>query len=75
MVKVLAQLAEMCVLSPTWFHFFSVSDVKRKFNSYKEITCIKVSHVYNICVTLLGDAGWIGGLTKVMIYLVCANQH
>ena len=26
-------------------------------------------------VTLLGDVGWIGGLTKVMIYPGCTNQH
>ena len=26
-------------------------------------------------VTLLRDAGWIGGLTKVAIYPTCTNQH
>ena len=26
-------------------------------------------------VTILRDAGWIDGLTKVSIYLVCTNQH
>ena len=28
-----------------------------------------------VCVTSLGDAGWIGRLTKVVIYPTCANQH
>ena len=28
----------------------------------------------SIYVTFLRDAGWIGGLTKVMIYPTCANQ-
>ena len=28
-----------------------------------------------ICVTSLRDAGWISGLTKVTIYLMCTNQH
>ena len=31
--------------------------------------------IYSIYVTLLGDVGWIGGLTKVMISAVCANLH
>ena len=31
--------------------------------------------LYNIYVTILRDAGWIGGLTKVTIYTMCANQH
>ena len=26
-------------------------------------------------VTFLGDAGWIGGLTKVVIYPMCTNLH
>ena len=26
-------------------------------------------------VTVLGDTGWIGGLTKVMNYPICTNQH
>ena len=26
-------------------------------------------------VTFLGDVGWIGGLTKVVIYPTCANSH
>ena len=30
------------------------------------------THIY---VTSVGDAGWIGGLTKVMIYPTCANLH
>ena len=28
-----------------------------------------------IYVTFLRDAGWIGGITKVAIYPMCANQH
>ena len=29
--------------------------------------------MWHIYVTFLGDAGWIGGLTKVVIYPVCTN--
>ena len=28
-----------------------------------------------VCVAILGDAKWIGGLTKVTMYPVCANLH
>ena len=34
-----------------------------------------IGNEFHIHVTLLWNAKWISGLTKVMIYHACANQH
>ena len=37
--------------------------------------CICMSAYTHIYVTILRDAGWIGGLTKVAIYPTFTNRH
>ena len=37
--------------------------------------CAHMTQIFSIYVTLLRDAEWTSGLTKVTIYPICANSH